>query len=56
MDAKLLLRKLSSFGLNNNLLQVIPSWLRDRTGYVIVSGKQLNPIRLRNMVCAGTVW
>ena len=40
VDAQLLLRKLCSFGLNEQLLKVIQSWLRDRIGYVIVGGKK----------------
>ena len=56
VDAQLLLRKLCSFGLNEQLLKVIQSWLWDRIGYVIVGGKKSNPIILRNMVYAGTVW
>ena len=38
VDAGILTRKLSSFGINAQLLEVIRSWLRDRRGFVIVCG------------------
>ena len=39
-DAQFLLCRLSCFGLNKQLLQVIQSWLRDRSDSVIVSCKE----------------
>ncbi len=56
VDAELLLRKLSSPNLNQQVLQVLRSWLRGRRGFVIVNGKQSTPMELRNMVFQGTVW
>ena len=56
VDADLLLRKLASFGFNAVLLRVIRSWLRERAGFVIVSGEKSRPMRLRDMVFQGTVW
>ncbi len=56
VDAEILMRTLSSFGLNVRVLAVIRSWLRDREGYVIVSGEKSRPMRLRDMVFQGTVW
>ena len=32
------------------------SWLKNRTGFVIVNGKQSDPMGLFNMVFQGTVW
>ena len=56
VDAELLMSKLKSFGLNKRLLAVIRSWLRDRDGYVIVSGESSRRINLRDIVFQGTVW
>ena len=56
VDSEILLTKLNSFGLNVNLLSVIRSWPRNRTGFVIVNGKQSVPMGLFNMVFQGTVW
>ncbi len=56
VDAEILLRKMASFNLNAQLLQVIRSWLRNRRGFVIVNGKKSNLMVLRNMVYQGTVW
>ena len=56
VDSELLLRKLASFGLNVRLLRIIRSWLRERKGYVIVSGEKSRPMSLRDMVFQGTVW
>ena len=56
VDSELLLRKLASFSLNVRLLRIIRSWLRERKGYVIVSGEKSRPMSLRDMVFQGTVW
>lgn len=56
VDADLLVRKLCSFGVSASLVAVIRSWLRDRVGFVIVSGEKSRPMRLRDMVFQGTVW
>ena len=56
VDSDLLMKKLESFGLNNKLIGVIRSWLRQRSGFVIVSGKMSEAIHLSNMVYQGTVW
>ena len=56
VDAKVLMRKLQSFGINAKLLAVIESWLRDRSGFVIVGGRKSQRMTLRNMVFQGTVW
>ena len=56
VDSELLMEKLTSFNLNERLLRVIRSWLRDRKGFVIVGGKFYHEMRLRNMVFQGTVW
>ena len=41
VDSELLMGKLESFGLNEKLLKVIRSWLRQRLGFVIVSCRQI---------------
>ena len=56
VDSELLMGKLESFGLNEKLLKVIRSWLRQRQGFVIVSGEKSSPMPLSNMVFQGTVW
>ena len=55
VDAELLMSKLTSFVLHKRLLAVIRSWLRDRDGYVIVSGESARRINLRDIVFQGTV-
>ena len=50
VDAQVLMTKLESFGLNRKMLRVIRSWLRNRTGFVIVNSAKSDPISLRNMV------
>ena len=56
VDGQLLLRKLSSLGLNVQLLKGIHSRLRDRMGCVIIISKKSHPATLRNTVYQGTVW
>ncbi len=56
VDAERLMKKLESFNLNAKLLRVIRSWLRNRSGFVIVNGQKSNPVQLRDMVFQGTVW
>ena len=56
VSADRLMQKLSSLNLNQRMLSVIRSWLRDRQGFVIVNGRQSKPMELRNMVFQGTVF
>ena len=56
VDADILIKKLESFGLNKKLVSVIRSWLRQRKGFVIVSGEKSEAMHLSNMVYQGTVW
>ena len=56
VNAELLMCKLASCGLNARLLKVLRSWLRDRSGFVIVNGEKSREMPLRNMVFQGTVW
>ena len=56
VDADILIKKLESFGLNTKLVSVIRSWLRQRKGFVIVSGDKSEAMHLSNMVYQGTVW
>ena len=56
VSAAILLRKLRSFGLNENVIGVIQSWLRDRQAFVVVGRAKSRQINLSNMVFQGTVW
>ena len=51
-----LLQKLASFGLSCEMFLVLKSWLRLRSGFVIVAGKKSLEMRLKDMVFQGTVW
>ena len=56
VSSERLLLKLSSLNLDVKLIEVIRSWLRDRSGYVVVAGTKSRRMPLRNMVYQGTVW
>ena len=56
VSAEQLLLKLRSFGLHEDLLGVLRSWLRDRPALVLVGGEQSRRLTLSNMVFQGTVW
>ena len=56
VSADILLRKLASYGMHTDLLQVVRSWLRDRPAVVIIGGERSKSFGLRNMVFQGTVW
>ena len=56
VDSQLLMQKLRSHGICEKMLRVIESWLRERSGFVIVNGKKSDRMSLRNMVFQGTVW
>ena len=48
--------KLKSCGLREKLMGVIRSWLRQRQGFVIVSGEKSSRMPLSNIVFQGTAW
>ena len=56
VDSQLLIQKLRSHGICEKMLRVIESWLRERSGFVIVNGKKSDRMSLWNMVFQGTVW
>ena len=51
-----LLNKLSGFGLNACVLEVLRSWLGERRAHVVVGGEKSQGFGLRDMVFQGTVW
>ena len=55
VDAERLLSKLQARGMPDDLLAVIRSWLRCRTGKVVVAGAESAEIKLSNQVFQGTV-
>ena len=56
VSADLLLTKLRSFGLHEDILGVLRSWLRNRPAHVLVSGARSQAMNLSDMVFQGTVW
>ena len=54
-DSQRLLRKLRAFGVPVEILNVIQSWLSDRTARVAVGGKLSKDMNIHNMVYQGTV-
>ena len=56
VSASRLLSKLSTFGLQPELLGVIRSWLRNRSSHVVIAGMRSNGSVLADMVYQGTVW
>ena len=56
VDSDLLLTKLESSGLNDKLIGVIRSWLRQRASFVIVNCNICEAMHLLNIAYQGTVW
>ena len=54
-DSQRLLRKLRARGVPVEIMNVIQSWLSDRTDRVAVSGKLSKDMHIHNMVYQGTV-
>ena len=50
-----LLEKLKAKGINAQICNVLSSWLRPRTAYVIIGGSRSSVLQLKNMVYQGTV-
>ena len=53
---KRLVEKLKATKLHPGIVNVLTSWLRERTAHVVVGGAKSVEILLRNMVFQGTVW
>ena len=56
VSAEHLLTKLRSFGLNESVIGVLRSWLRNRSAFVLVNGAKSRSFTLADMVFQGTVW
>ena len=56
VPAERLIEKLRSKGVHPQIVQLISSWLEDRTAIVIVDGRSSQPTVLANSVFQGTVW
>ena len=56
VDAELLLRKLASFNLDERILAVLRSWLRERRVFVIVNSGFSKPIVYQGTVWGPTLW
>ena len=55
VNLEILVQKLRAKLVHPEMIAVIASWLRQRTGYVVVGGEKSEAIQLRNMVFQGTV-
>ena len=56
VDSERLCDKLRSFGVDPRLVSLVASWLRARSGRVVVGGQQSRPIIMEDMAHQGTVW
>ena len=56
VDSERLLLKLSNLGISSTILQVINSWLQERSAQVVVSGGISDTFSMMNMIYQGTVW
>ena len=55
VDSELLIAKLRGMRLHPKLIRLLESWLRQRTGHVLVGGDKSKVMYLRDMVFQGTV-
>ena len=56
VPATRLLAKLRATGMNNDMVEVIRSWLRNTTAHVVMQGARSSGFTLSDMVFQGTVW